>query len=253
VNKVEEILSRFDPITLQEMDNVKLQDRIDTKFLLTESVFFKVLNELQKDYSVLEISGKRFNHYETLYFDTEDFQLYLKHHNGRLNRYKIRSRRYVESDLHFFEVKFKNSKGRTIKERIKRNEIVTEITSNPKAAAFLKEASGLLPESLKPQLWVNYMRITFVNKHTPERLTIDMKLNYAEGDRGIPYTGLVIAEVKQGSVKDKSPFISLMHQFHVRQQSISKYCLGVITLFPSIKKNNFKPTLLYIQKLLKAS
>lgn len=253
MSKVDDILTTFDPISLQQMDSVKLQDRIDTKFLLTEEVFYPVLQSMKEEYYVLEVSGKRYNHYETLYFDTNDFQLYLKHHNGRLNRYKIRSRRYVESDLHFFEVKFKNSKGRTVKERIKRNDLVTEITTNPQAAEFLKEASGLSPESLQPRLWVNYMRMTFVNKHTPERLTVDMKLTYIDGDRVIPYTGLIIAEVKQSSLKDKSPFVSLMQKCHIRPRSISKYCLGVISLFPEIKKNNFKPTLLYIQKLLKAS
>lgn len=246
-------LSDFDPISLQQMDAVKLQDRIDTKYLLTEEVFIQVLKSLKNDYYVLEVNGKRYNNYETLYFDTDDFQLYLKHHNGRLNRYKIRSRKYVESNLHFFEVKFKNSKGRTIKERIKRNEIVTEITANPQAAEFLKEASGLSAEMLQARLWVNYMRVTFVNKHKPERLTIDLNLTYINNDIEIPYRGLVIAEVKQGSLKDPSPFIKLMHHYHVRQQSISKYCLGVISLFPAIKKNNFKPTLLYINKLLKAS
>lgn len=253
MSKVDDILTTFDPISLQQMDSVKLQDRIDTKFLLTEEVFYPVLQSMKEEYYILEVSGKRYNHYETLYFDTNDFQLYLKHHNGRLNRYKIRSRRYVESDLHFFEVKFKNSKGRTVKERIKRNDLVTEITTNPQAAEFLKEASGLSPESLQPRLWVNYMRMTFVNKHTPERLTVDMKLTYIDGDRVIPYTGLIIAEVKQSSLKDKSPFVSLMQKCHIRPRSISKYCLGVISLFPEIKKNNFKPTLLYIQKLLKAS
>lgn len=253
MSKVDDILTTFDPISLQQMDSVKLQDRIDTKFLLTEEVFYPVLQSMKEEYYILEVSGKRYNHYETLYFDTNDFQLYLKHHNGRLNRYKIRSRRYVESDLHFFEVKFKNSKGRTVKERIKRNDLVTEITTNPQAAEFLKEASGLSPESLQPRLWVNYMRMTFVNKHTPERLTVDMKLTYIDGDRVIPYTGLIIAEVKQSSLKDKSPFVSLMQKYHIRPRSISKYCLGVISLFPEIKKNNFKPTLLYIQKLLKAS
>ena len=49
-----------------------------------------------------------------------DFDLYHRHHIGRSNRFKVRSRRYVESDLCFFEVKYRNNKGRTIKNRIRK-------------------------------------------------------------------------------------------------------------------------------------
>lgn len=253
LDKKEQKLSGFKPISLQEMDNVRLQDRVDTKFMLREDLFLTVLEEMHRDYYVLEINGARTSSYETLYFDTDQFRLYLMHHNGKLNRYKVRSRRYVESNLHFFEVKFKNSKGRTIKDRIKRPELVTEIVSNSNEAEFLIQNSGIDPTQLMPRLWVNYHRITFVNKHANERLTIDMNLSFTSGDQKFLYNGLVIAEVKQSSLREKSPFITLMRKYRVKERSISKYCLGVISLNNDIKKNNFKPILLYIQKLLKAS
>ena len=41
------------------------------------------------------------------------------HQNKKLNRYKIRQREYLISDISFFEIKFKSNKGRTIKKRIK--------------------------------------------------------------------------------------------------------------------------------------
>ena len=45
--------------------------------------------------------------------------LYHDHHNGKLNRYKVRRRRYIDTDTEFLEVKLKNNKKRTIKSRIK--------------------------------------------------------------------------------------------------------------------------------------
>ncbi len=248
---IEEILSGFDPITLQQMDKVKLQDRVDTKFMFRDNILPVILEKMKDEYYALDINGLRYNHYETLYYDTENFDLYLRHHNGRVNRYKFRSRKYVESNLHFFEVKFKNSKGRTIKDRIKRPEISTIICDS--SLELVKNISNINPETLVAKIWINYRRMTFVSKHSEERLTIDTKLTFIDDHQTIPVNGLVIAEVKQGSARDKSAFVSLMREHRVKQKSISKYCLGVISLNNKIKQNNFKPTLLYLQKLLKAS
>jgi hypothetical protein len=248
---VEEILLDFEPITLKQMDKVKLQDRVDTKFMFPDNLLPMLLNEMKNDYFALDINGMRYNHYETLYFDTANFGLYIRHHNGGVNRYKFRARKYVESNLHFFEVKFKNSKGRTIKDRVKRPEIYSYICDT--SHELVRNISNVNPDSLEAKLWVNYRRMTFVSKHNEERLTIDTKLTFLDEKQTIPYTGLVIAEVKQGSARDKSKFIDLMRKYRVKQKSISKYCLGVISLNEKIKKNNFKPTLLYLQKLLKAS
>ena len=251
MKELKDIISEFDPITLQQMDNVKLQDRIDTKFMFRDDILLDVLSKIKDDYFALDINGLRYNHYETLYFDTENFNLYLRHHNGGVNRYKFRARKYVESNLHFFEVKFKNSKGRTIKDRIKRHEISNVISDT--SLELVKNISNVNPETLVAKLWVNYRRMTFVSKHSEERLTIDTKLTFIDERQTIPLTSLVIAEVKQGSARDKSKFVTLMREHRVKEKSISKYCLGVISLNSGVKKNNFKPTLLYLQKLLKAS
>lgn len=243
------ILGSFEPISLKQMDNVKLLDRVDTKFMFRDTHLSEILEQMKNDYYVLEAGEKRYTHYETLYFDTDLYALYLGHHNGKLNRFKFRSRRYVESNLHFFEVKFKNNKGRTIKDRIKRPEIVHQISD--KSEELVRSISPVDPQTLKAKLWVNYLRMTFVNKHSQERLTIDTELLFKDSHKTVDYKGLVIAEVKQGSGRDKSPFIDLMKKYSILQKSISKYCLGVISLNPEIKKNNFKPTLLYLTKLLK--
>jgi hypothetical protein len=239
-------LGIFDPITLQEMDDVKLLDRTEVKYFFSAQKLPSVLQQIASDYRVLEINGVRVNNYETLYFDTTDFRMYLTHQSGRSNRYKIRYRKYVDSNLSFFEIKFKNNKGRTIKERIKQKDIATAITD--KASDFLQEKTPYTPLILEPKVWNNYSRMTLVNKYSKERLTIDVNLAFRNDLVAVDVPNLVIAELKQEKSK-ASPFMKVMKDMGIKEGSISKYCYGVIYLNEGIKKNNFKPNLLTIKKI----
>ena len=241
------ILNGFTPITLQEMDSVKLMDRTDTKYVFKSSQLPLFLEQLKDNYRVLDVNGNRISRYESLYFDTQNFDLYHCHHRGKPNRFKIRFRKYVESDLNFFEIKFKNNKGRTIKDRVKQKQIDNFILD--KAQLLLKEKTSLQSENLKAKLWVNYSRITLVNKNSPERVTIDIDLTFKNAEQDKTIHNLVIAEVKQDKAL-VSAFIKLMKKHHIRQGSISKYCYGVISLFNKIKHNNFKPNLILLKKIL---
>ncbi len=228
------------------MDSVKLMDRMDTKFVFHNKDLVSILAELQPFYKVLNVNGNNISKYESLYFDTPDFDLYHKHQRGKLNRYKIRFRKYVESNLNFFEIKFKNNKGRTIKTRVKQTEINQLIKD--KAQELLTQNSTLNSENLEPKIWVNYSRITLVNKTTPERVTLDINLHYIYNNESKFIDNLVIAEAKQEK-STKSPFIKLMKKLHIREGSVSKYCFGVITFFKKIKHNNFNPQLIPIKKI----
>jgi hypothetical protein len=229
------------------MDSVKLMDRTDTKFVFRFSELPAILNEAKAHYKILDVAGNRISRYKTLYFDTEHFDLYNKHHCGKLNRYKVRHRTYLESNLGFLEVKFKNNKGRTLKTRIKEIE-VPDITKGI-AFEFLQKSLPFNPLNLIPKIWINYSRITLVNKLSAERLTLDLNLEFEENGKTEILNKLVIAEVKQDS-KVASPFISIMRAKHIRQGSISKYCFGVATMFKQVKKNNFKPKLSIVHKII---
>lgn len=246
MNLINNKLEEFNPITLKEMDNVKLMDRTDTKYVFRLENLVAFLEEIKEDYRILEVNGHRISRYESLYFDTKNFDLYLSHHRGRPNRYKIRCRKYVESELHFFEVKFKNNKGRTIKNRVKQPQINTLIKDS--AEILLLEKTPLNSCDLEAKLWVNYSRITLVNKNSPERVTIDINLNFKNDSNDKTIHNLVIAEVKQDKLVSSS-FIKLMKKYHIREGSISKYCFGVLSLF-TIKHNNFKPNLNLLKKIL---
>lgn len=237
----------FDPITLDEMDRVKLMDRTDLKFNFNIQHLPSLLDSVHDHYRVLEVSEKRSSRYETLYFDTPSFGLYKLHHNGKPTRFKIRVRKYVESDLKFFEVKHKNNKGRTIKSRVKRKKDGNEISGN--AQELLLEKTGMLSNDLEPKLWVNYTRITLVNRFEEERLTIDLNLQVMNDDASFDFDGLVIVEAKMSKAQN-TPFVRLLKERHIRQGGMSKYCMAVSKLIPEIKSNNFKPKLLTVDKIL---
>lgn len=241
------ILQSFDSITLQEMDGVKLMDRTDTKFTFNIRNLLSILEAAKADYRILEVQGNRISRYKTLYFDTQNFKLYNQHHSGKLNRYKIRHRTYLESNLGFLEVKFKTNKGRTLKTRIK--EINVPELNTGKAFDFLQKTLPFSPLILLPKLWINYSRITLVNKKSAERLTLDLNLEFEKDGKTQILHQLVIAEVKQDS-KVASPFISIMRKEHIREGSISKYCFGVASSFSEVRKNNFKQKLSNVNKII---
>ncbi|UTA69787.1 polyphosphate polymerase domain-containing protein [Emticicia sp. 21SJ11W-3] len=246
LQKVERLTSTFEPITLVEMDNVKLMDRVDVKYILPLQALPQILADAQSHYRILEVENKRLCHYETLYYDTPDLQLYNTHLKNRANRYKIRSRNYVDSDLKFFEIKLRNNKGRTIKTRIRQETIGAEI--DQASADFLKHSTPLMATAFKGMVWVDYTRITLVSRKSQERLTIDLNLSFRAGDRHSAFDKIAIAEVKQNKATG-SAFIDIMKKSQIRQGSISKYCLAVISTFDNIPCNQFKPHLLRIHKL----
>ena len=103
---------------LAEQMQARLMNRVDTKFLVPAYLLDACLRGLEHHYSILEIDGRRRFTYDTLYFDTPERQLYLDHHNGKLNRFKLRIRHYRETGDSFLEVKKKNNRERTIKNRL---------------------------------------------------------------------------------------------------------------------------------------
>jgi len=241
------ILLSFDPITLKEMDSVALMNRTDVKFVFSRDRLVEFMEQLTKYYFVLDVNGNRISRYESLYFDTIKFDLYFSHHRKKPSRYKIRCRTYVESDLHFFEVKFKNNKGRTIKDRVKQHLIDGKIVDV--AENLLKEKTPISANDLEAKFWVNYSRITLVNKHAAERVTIDLNLTFKNDDQEKEIADIVIAEVKQDK-EVSSKFLEIMKRNRIRKVSLSKYCFGVINLYNTLKHNNFKKNLRLIKKTI---
>ena len=258
MQNISDIVHSFEPISLAQMEGVKLMNRIDTKYAVSRAVLPAILEAAKEDYYVQEIDGKRIATYDTMYYDTDTLDMYIRHHDRQLVRQKIRVRQYVDSDLTFLEIKRKNNKGRTKKKRISVPgfDIVGETFGEGKrslwnVADFIASKSGYIWSELSPKLSTKFHRITLVNRAKTERLTIDMDLvwdNVVSGKKKT-FEDLVIIELKRdGNVPSKMTHIMLDHRIHPLK--ISKYCIGTALTTPNIKKNRFKAKILRIVKLL---
>ena len=260
---IKDIISGFEPISLSEMEAVKLMNRIDTKYAVPMAVLPAILQAAQADYFIQEIDGQRIATYDTMYYDTASMDMYIRHHDRQLVREKIRVRQYVDSNLTFLEIKRKNNKGRTKKKRIvvpgfnisadtrsvlkhkrREDEPVT-------VEQFIDTKSRYHWDSISPHLWTKFHRITLVNKEKTERLTIDMDLlweNVVSGEKKT-YPDLVIIELKRdGNVPSRMTDIMLDQRMHPFK--ISKYCIGTALTTPGLKKNRFKKKIRTIEKML---
>lgn len=246
---VRPLLDHFEPIGLAQMDAVALLDRTDTKYVLRAGQLHAALAALHTDYRVLDIDGVRMHPYQTLYFDTADFAMYMRHHAGRPLRYKVRSRQYVDSHRSFLEVKVKTRERRTSKRRIETGEMITQLT--PQASSFVDAAIPLDARALEPKLWNSFVRITLVSKHEAERLTLDLDLRFDDGWQRFDLPGVAIAEVKQDGINRHSDFVRQMRSMAIHTTGFSKYCIGIALLYPGVKHNNFKDKLRLVEKLIR--
>ena len=249
MNSLPAIIAKFSPISLNEMDDVKLMNRTDTKFAFNANKMPKLVAQLIPFYRVLAIDGKLIHDYKSLYYDTDDRKFYTDHHNERVNRNKIRFREYVDSGLTFLEVKLKNNKGKTIKKRMKVDAISKELSKEHKA--YIEEIIGS-PLDVNAKQWINFSRITFVHKTQKERLTIDINLSFENEKESGDLKQIVIAEVKQERMSRSSDFMRIAKVMHILPIRISKYCMTTLALNPKLKKNRFKEKVLFINKLKQA-
>ncbi|HNF72011.1 MAG TPA: polyphosphate polymerase domain-containing protein, partial [Chitinophagaceae bacterium] len=174
IQEVANCLQTFEPVTLKQLDSVELQNRIDTKYILTPTQLVQLLERIREDQFVLEIDGCRMFHYQTIYFDTPDFQFYRDHHNGCVNRVKVRSREYIESHLCFYEIKRKLYGTRTDKQRKKIAEIYEAVPEKDYNLIQYKRLNG---KPIEKKLTNAFQRITLTNKKFTERITIDLDIH----------------------------------------------------------------------------
>jgi hypothetical protein len=244
-------LSFFDRITLAQMDSVMLFDRVDTKFLFHVRELPAIIEAMKEDYFTLEVKDTRIHTYHSLYYDTPDFVHYLRHHNQMKSRYKFRHRIYVESDLHFFEIKEKTNKSRTLKSRILKKEKHTGITDS--VEELVANNTRYSAKDLHPVLWVNFHRITMVHKERQERLTIDMNLIFERDGKILSADNAAIIELKQEKMNYGIPFMKLLISKGIRPTSMSKYTMGIVNLIETQKNNLFLPKLRTINKISKSN
>lgn len=247
------MLERFPPVTLEEMDSVKLMNRIDTKYLTTEKVLLELLEDaFVAGYRVLEVDGLRISPYDTLYYDTDGLRMFQDHHNRRLTRQKVRTRTYLATGNSFLEIKRKNNKGRTRKKRIGiPSADFWDFRGNAEADDYLARHSAFTADVISPVLETLFDRITLVNPAMTERLTIDTCLVFRNRRSGVEASlkDAVIIELKQdGRASSQMKTVLLEHR--IKPVRVSKYCIAVTLTEPHARCGRFKPKVRRIEKTI---
>lgn len=248
---LDSVLRRMRPVTLEEMDAVKLMNRVDTKYVLTLDKLCEVLACAVEGYRVLSVDGALVNRYNTLYYDTPDIEMYRTHQRGKLVRQKVRTRTYVESGQTFLEIKKKNNKGRTRKKRIAIPLArMADFSGDSRAAEFLTERSGYTCERLRPTLYTRFRRITLVSDAFTERITIDSALSFENTTTSIraALPQVVIVELKQDG-RCYSRFAEILRTCGVHPFRLSKYCAGTALTNPQAPQCRIKWKIRFIEKL----
>ena len=240
-------------ITLDEMRGVKLMNRIDTKYVVSEEEVVELLRRAsERGYRVQVVGNLRVARYDTLYYDTEGRDMYVVHHNRKLVRQKIRTRTYLDNNLSFFEVKMKGNTGRTRKKRVEisRDEF-SNFALNGDARELFATYGDYDMGSLSPALATRFSRITLVNSSLSERLTIDMSLSYEDMRSGhcASVERMAIVELKQDG-RMGSAMRDILQSMRIPPLKVSKYCLGTVLTVEGVKKNRFKVKLRDIEHRL---
>jgi len=235
-----EILEHFEAISLEEVNKASLMRRKDSKYLFGFQHLQELLTMVSKDYRVLEIDGVRSQHYHTRYFDTDEREMYHKHHRGLANRHKVRIRRYGSGSLHFLEVKKKNAKGITTKKRVKTNSMEHKILLQEEE--FLTSVSPYAGSGIASTLENTFNRITLVSHAQSERVTLDYGLKFSSEETGteLDLPGIAIAEIKYENQLTGSSIHAALRKLRIQSSRFSKYAMGMALLHADLKQNRFK-------------
>ncbi len=237
--------SDWKTVSLQELESVALTRRMDTKFVLSVDQLFILLDQIQTDHKILQIQDRRVFHYNTIYFDTPDFQFYVDHHNGYVHRMKVRLREYMDSGLKFYEIKRKLPGDQTDKTRVSTDEMRDFITDEQYRLIDYKRLAN---RPLEKKMSNSFKRITLTHCNKEERITIDTDISFYKDGKIVSLPNVVILELKQARYDVTSPLVQMLKKMRIYPGSFSKYVTGVAVLGLHHKQNQFKSQLLKIEQ-----
>jgi hypothetical protein len=248
ISEIKNILDSFNSVRLEEMDKVRLMDRVDTKYLIPSNRVPDLLNMMSGRYRVLEINNNRISSYTTVYLDTPDYIFFNQHVTGRTGRTKVRFRSYNSTGITFLEIKKKTKNNRTVKWRIENS--LSDISFSESAIEFINSRITVNSGSLKPVLTNSFKRITLAGFDTPERITIDIDLSFAKPEgKSIELSLVAIVELKSEGIAARSPFSRIIRQISAYPTGFSKYCVGCAMLYDMPLKNILKSKLLLLNRI----
>lgn len=223
----------------------ELQTRSAHKYLVTTEVARDLIGELAPDVALLEIDGERTFGYETVYFDTPERDLYHQTAYRRPRRFKVRTRKYSTSASAMLEIKTKNGRGSTVKHRLdyppESRYVLTDAARRWVDETIDRERFGHLVDDLEPSLTTKFRRATAVDLGGDARYTFDEGLTVVGADGAAASIEPIIVECK--SLDGGSPADRWLWRHGIRPAQMSKYCVGLATLEPSLPSNHWHRTM----------
>ncbi|HEY2877236.1 polyphosphate polymerase domain-containing protein [Nocardioides sp.] len=222
-----------------------LLTRVDRKYIVTLATLERLVQGLGEEWRALDIDGRRLFGYTSTYFDTDDLVTYRAHLQRRRKRYKVRVRRYTESEQCMLEIKRKGLRGVTVKER-QPHPAWQQAELGDDAQRFVTDTLGAYiaqpTSALRPVVVITNRRATLASLTSRSRLTIDTDLTCGWGERILTLrSGHVVLETK---VEDHASTVDrMLRSLGERPAPISKYCVGVASLGLDVPHNPWGRTI----------
>ena len=224
-------LAACEPVSLGDLEeHAGLLTRTDRKYVIGTDRLEEVLDRIGPSMRALDVNGRRRFEYESVYFDTPDLASFLGAARGRRRRFKVRTRTYADAGRSLLEVKVRNGRDQTVKQRIEhpfdRRRELTEHADVPRGG-----------RDLAATLTTRYRRSTLVGDG--QRATFDSDLSCTRADGAeLVVSDVVIVETK--SAGPASDVDRMLWSAGLRPMSCSKYALGMVALDPDLPANKWR-------------
>lgn len=235
-------LDTLQPVDLATLvEHAALMNRTDRKYIAPIEAVRKLIAAVGDTHQVLTIEDRRFTTYRTLYFDTYDFASARAHVQRRRQRWKVRSRLYVEDQLSRVEVKTKDNRGNTAKVMgVSHPDYYGALIGDDHdfVATHLSDFPDVDVRDLMPAAEVLYTRSTLADLAAGTRVTIDwgLSMHLANGE--------VWLDDQYATIETKGPTAlssadKALHGLGVRPRGFSKYVAATSTVLSDIPSNDF--------------
>ena len=244
--RVEELVRMLPQIDLSTLESeAALLQRVDRKYVVPVSTFERLVVSLGDGWRSLDVAERRLFGYSSTYFDTPGMDTYRAHLQRRRRRFKVRVRRYVDSDACMLEVKRKGIRGATVKERTP-HPPWSQGELGSVGRTFVENVlrgHAVIPAGpFRPVVTTSNLRATLVSVSTHARLTVDTELRCGWADLRVALRpGFVVLESKAEGLS--SAVDRTLRTLGERPVSISKYCIGVSALGLDLPDNPWRRTM----------
>jgi hypothetical protein len=235
-------LDRPKPVKLEKLiRHAALMERAERKYIAPIEAVSELVEAVGDSHRVLSIDGRRYTSYRTHYFDTTDFASARAHIQQRRQRWKVRTRLYVEDQLSRVEIKTKDNRGNTVKVIGDSHPDLFGTLAGDNhdfVASHLVDFPTTDVRQLVPAAEVHYTRATLSDLAAGTRVTLDwgLAMHLDDGDVWLD-DGYVMVETKGPA--SLSRVDRTLRDLGVRPRGFSKYVSAVSTLRPELPSNDF--------------